>query len=83
MEFIELKNIVRKDSPIHYINEYHGLLVFNNENGIKEHMIEIILEKTALGLTNIQLHFTDKDLLANIEELRNFIDEKNKQGYFE
>ncbi len=82
MKIIDLKNIVRKDSPIHYINEYHGILEYELDGNLFEELIEIILEKTALGTTNIQLHVKDENLKKNLTVLDSYINEKNKQGIF-
>ena len=82
MKCIDLKNIVRKESPIHYINEYHALLIYEIEGSLRENVIEIILEKTALGTTSIQLHVEDDALKKNLPKLEEFIDEKKRQGLF-
>lgn len=83
MEFIELKEIVRKDSPIHYINKYKGLLVYKHEEIIKEQIIEIVLEKTAYGTTNMQLNLLDDILKNSTADLEKFINEKHKSGFFD
>ena len=86
MKFIELKNITRKDSPIHYINEYHGDLQYENDSAVFDQRIEIIIEKTAFGTTNVQIHLEDrapKALRDNTERLIEFVNEKYKDGYFE
>ncbi len=85
MNFIELKNIVRKDSPIHYINEYHGVLVYSDIKDTKECKIEIILEKNALGMLSVYIHFTDAKEAALIDcknELEQYILTKHKEGFF-
>ncbi|MBI9105217.1 MAG: hypothetical protein JEZ04_00640 [Spirochaetales bacterium] len=85
MEFVDLRKIVRKDSPIHYINEYHGEIICNIDGIITNHQIEIILEKTAMGNTNIQVHLNNdaaEELLNSKDLLIEFVNGKYKDGYF-
>ena len=83
MKFIDLKDIERKDSPIHYINKYNCIVVFSTDEGESEQLIEIVFEKTALGTTNIQLFFFNELLQSNMEDLEEFINEKNTTGIFD
>lgn len=82
MKFIELKNIERKDSPIHYINKYGCTVVYSTGINPEEKLIEVILEKTAIGTTNIQINLTDELFKTQMEELEEFINEKYKSGIF-
>lgn len=80
MEVIELKNIERKDSLIHYINKYDCVIVYKIGDNLKECKVEIILEKTAIGTTDIQLININDDLQTNVDALNNFITEQKKKG---
>ena len=85
MELVDLKEIVRKDSPIHYINEYHGNIIYNVNGLTLSRRIEIIIEKTAFGSSTFQVHLGDKEpeeLRSNMNLLIEFINEKYKDGYF-
>jgi hypothetical protein len=85
MDFIDLKKIIRKDSPIHYINEYHGDIIYSVDGKTLTCQLEIILEKTAIGTTNIQVHFykdAPEELRSKPDLLIEFINEKFKAGYF-
>ena len=85
MNFIELKNIVRKDSPIHYINEYHGVLVYSDIKDTSECNIEIILERNALGMLSVYLNFAESEgtVFSDFKtELEQYILSKHKEGFF-
>lgn len=85
MKFIDLKDIVRKDSPIHYINEYHGKVVYSSGGTDGSCQLEVILEKTAFGTTNIQVHLYDDapaELRSNTDLIVEFVNEKYNDGYF-
>jgi len=85
MKLIDIKEIIRKDSPIHYINEYHGNIIYTVKGITLSSPIEIILEMTAFGTTNIQVHLnseTPQELRENKNLLIDFVNEKYKDGYF-
>jgi hypothetical protein len=85
MEIVDIKNVIRKDSPIHYINEYHSVLEYKLDNRIIMSDIEIIIEKTAFGTSNIHINFLDQDmeiLKKHVDRLTAFIADKQKEGYF-
>ncbi|HAK45254.1 MAG TPA: hypothetical protein DCO79_04970 [Spirochaeta sp.] len=82
MEIIKLKNIERKDSLIHYINKYDCIIAYKSDDKIHENKIGIILEKTALGTTNIQLEVKNAALQSSIESIKEYIGKQNKKGVF-
>ncbi|MDC7228025.1 MAG: hypothetical protein PQJ61_14780 [Spirochaetales bacterium] len=82
MKIFELKNTIKKDSLIHYINKYECTVEYEADESTHTATILVILEKTALGTTTIQFDNLDDKLKNNIESLRNFIDEQNKKGLF-
>ena len=85
MEIIELRDIDRKDSPIHYINEYHATLVYDNNGSRNSCLIEIIIEKTAFSTVNIRFSIKpeqEADLKDYKCEIESFLLSKQKGGYF-
>ncbi len=47
MEVIDIKNIIRKDIPLHYREEFSGMAVLNNKKSeLSENKIEFSLERT-------------------------------------
>lgn len=82
MDFIDLKNVTRQDSLIHYINKYQAQLVYGYNGKISEEDINITLEKTAFGTTNISLDFPNKELIEYATEIEHFIHEKRQAGLF-
>ena len=83
MKIIELKNVIRKDSLIHYINKYDCVVVYKTGSKKAEQRIKIILEKTAFGTTNIGFDGLDENLETNRKILEAYIDEQNRQGLFD
>ena len=82
MEFIDIKNIQRKDSPIHYINEYHCDLIYKTAGSLHEALIEVVIEQNAFGAHDFQIHHIEGEVDFNTPEFVSFIKEKYKQGYF-
>lgn len=82
MDFIDIKNIQRKDSPIHYINEYHCDLLYKNNGSEHKVLLEVIVEKTAIGTTNFQINSLETEVSLNSPELESYIQDKYNQGYF-
>ena len=83
MEFIELKEISRKESPIHYINEYSGILVYKNNDAVSEQRIEFIVEKSALGSLEFRINHADENLANHITELENYLKDIYEHDSFE
>ena len=86
MELLELEKIDRKDSPIHYINEYHGILQYRYDGDICSCPIGIVIEKTAFGTLSFRVD-PDQDapgeLHKKMDSLIEFVNEKYKDGYFQ
>jgi hypothetical protein len=62
MKIIELRDIVKKDIPLHYRNEYSAMAVleFGQKKIPEEKKIEFVLERSATGAVDIQLNFLDE-----------------------
>ncbi|MBI9103398.1 MAG: hypothetical protein JEY99_13350 [Spirochaetales bacterium] len=84
MEIIGLKNIKKKDIPLHYRNEYSGDFTFKDFTGKEEYVsAEFILERNALGQVNIDIEVKndlDYPLLSTISKLKTYIINLDKDG---
>jgi hypothetical protein len=84
MKVIAIKNIVRKDIPLHYREEFSGLAVFNNKKlELSESNIEFSLERTAFGTKEVEIKFPeapDFPVIAAIRNLKEYILIIEKKG---
>ena len=85
MEIVELKNVLRKDSLIHYINEYHADLVFRLNGNTDQRRITVVIERNAFGGAEIRTVFDSDEAQTFAEYLENinsFLLSLYKDGYF-
>ncbi|MDR1894820.1 MAG: hypothetical protein LBQ61_09090 [Spirochaetales bacterium] len=84
MEVLEVQNLVKKDIPLHYRNEYSGKLLFRNPQGKESSVkIEFTLERDAIGNINIDVILVDKPdypVLALLKNLKSHILDLDRQG---
>lgn len=84
MRVISIKNIIRKDIPLHYREEFSGLAVLNDMRSIEsECKIEFSLERTAFGKNQVEVKFTkvpDYPIIPAIRTLKEFILIMEKEG---
>ena len=84
MEVIDIKNIIRKDIPLHYREEFSGMAVLNNKKSkLSENKIEFSLERTPFGTKEVGIKFTvmpDFPVIAAIRNLKEYILRIEKEG---
>ncbi len=84
MNVIGIKNIVRKDIPLHYREEFTGLAVLNDIRSIEsENNIEFSLERTPFGTKQVEIRFTkapDYPVIQAIRILKKYILTMEKEG---
>lgn len=84
MQIIEIKNIIKKDIPLHYRNEFSGSLVYNTvQKKNLEKRIEFSLEKNALGSIDINikvLEDLDYPLVPALKTIKNYLFDLNNKG---
>ena len=84
MNVIEIRNIKRKDIPLHYREEFAGLAVLHNSKLNKtEDIIEFSLERTPFGTREVDVKFSttpDYPALPTIRVLKEFILKLEKEG---
>ena len=84
MNVIKINNIIRKDIPLHYREEFSGLAVLDDMRSKKsESKIEFSLERTAFGTKHVEIKFLktpDYPVIPAIRTLREFILKLEKEG---
>lgn len=83
MKVLEIKNLVKKDIPLHYRNEYSGTFVVKGIHGKDDLDTEFILERDAIGNIDISVQLLSKPdypILPVIRELKKYILELDKTG---
>lgn len=60
MKFSELSEIIKKDVPLHYRNEYTAKAMFNSADGkAVSKRIEFTVEMSPIGTKDIRINFVD------------------------
>ncbi len=84
MKILEIKNITKKNIPLHYRNEFKGSAVFEYRTQKREESpVEFTLEHFATGDVNISVKIINKinyPLLPAIKSLKAYIHDLEKQG---
>ena len=87
MNVIGIKDIIRKDIPLHYREEFSGLAVLAVLNDMRsiqsESKIEFSLERTAFGTKQVGVKFIDAPdypVIQAIRTLKEFILTMEKEG---
>ena len=84
MEVINIKNIIRKDIPLHYREEFSGLAVLNNKRSeTSENKIDFSVERTPFGTKEVEIKFSitpDFPVITAIRNLKKFILIMEKEG---
>ncbi len=84
MEVINIKNIIRKDIPLHYREEFSGLAVLNNKRSeTSENKIDFSVERTPFGTKEVEIKFSitpDFPVITAIRNLKEFILIMEKEG---
>jgi protein-tyrosine phosphatase len=84
MKIIEIKDIERKDIPLHYRNEYTGKLVYvNTGNQHSEKRLEFTVERSPVGTPTISVQILDDidyPLVPAIRSVKSHILQLDKEG---
>jgi hypothetical protein len=84
MEVISIKDIVRKDIPLHYREEFVAYAVLHNKLSIENNIkIEFSLERTPFGTKQVDIKFPvvpNFPALSAIKSLKIRILEMEKEG---
>lgn len=84
MKVLQIKNIDKKDIPLHYRNEYFGsALIELNSSTQLEKKITFTIERGATGMVDISVEFLeeiDYPLLPIMKTLKDYIGELDKKG---
>ncbi len=85
MKVLEIRNIEKKDIPLHYRNEYTGkaVLEYGPHKVPEEKGVEFILERSATGHIEVSVNLLDTinyPLLPAIKLLKNHILDLDREG---
>ncbi len=84
MNVIEIRNIKRKDIPLHYREEFAGLAILDNSRLKRtEEVIEFSLERTPFGTKEVEVRFSvtpDYPAIPAIRVLKDYILKLEKEG---
>ncbi len=84
MNVIKIKDITRKNIPLHYREEFSGLAVLNDiRSKESESKIEFSVERTAFGTKQVEVKFLkapDYPVIPAIRTLKEFILQLEKEG---
>lgn len=83
MTIHEIRNINKKENHLHYRNEYSGSLVYSAGTLEEETPLEFILERDAMGKTDISVSFPSSlhyPLLPALRKVKAYIADLDKRG---
>ena len=84
MEVVNIKNIIRKDIPLHYREEFSGLAVLNNKRAeTSENEIDFSVERTPFGTKEIEIKFPiapDFPIITAMRNLKEYILIMEREG---
>ena len=84
MKILKIKNILKKDIPLHYRNEFSGTVVYEAANNKQEEIkINFVLERSAIGNIDVNINLLDEidyPLIPTIKSLESFILDLEKEG---
>ncbi len=84
MKILEIRNVTKKDLPLHYRNEFSGSLVYETLAKQKEEKrVEFCLEKNALGEVDVRVNFLEEinyPLIPAIQSIKTYILDMQKKG---
>lgn len=83
MKIHEIRDINKKENHLHYRNEYSGSLVYSAGSIEEETPLEFILERDAMGKTDISVNFPSSihyPLLPAVRKVKDYIADLDKRG---
>jgi len=84
MKLSEIVNIIKKDVPLHYRNEYSASAVFDVPGGkTLSRRIEFIVEMSPIGSKDIRINFVDPidyPLVPILKSLKDEIQSLDRKG---
>lgn len=83
MRVIELRDLLRKETHLHYRREFTAKAVLDVLDRSIERRIEFSMEKTPLGATNVKVQLMDPieyPVLPVLSGIRDFVTELDRDG---
>jgi hypothetical protein len=83
MQIVGLKDIDRKDTPLHYIREFHGVAVLESNGSLRELPLAFTVERKPIGQPEVSVRFLnepDWPLIPLMRTVKDFVIELDKTG---
>lgn len=83
MQVSELKDLTRKETPLHYIREFHATATLEGGVGSREVPLAFTIEKKPVGQPEISVRFLEEPdwpLLPLIRSLKELIMDLDRKG---
>lgn len=83
MQVIELKDLKRKETPLHYIREFNALAVLETSSGLREAALAFTVERKPIGPPDVSIRFLEEPdwpLLPLIRSVKDIVLGLDKSG---
>ncbi len=83
MKILEIRNLAKKETHLHYRNEYSGSLIYSFSGGEEEADLTFSLERTATGQKHISINFPSSihyPLIPAIRKVKEYVIELENRG---
>jgi hypothetical protein len=83
MRVVELKDIVCKETPLHYIKEFSATAVLETTAGVRDAPLSFTVERKPLGPPDISIRFAEEPdwpLVPLIQSVKGLIVGLDRQG---
>jgi hypothetical protein len=83
MRVVELRDLARRDSPLHYIKELTAVAVIEYDERQSESDVSITLEHGPLGPPDVRIHLLDAlefPALSVIHAIKDYVVEMERSG---
>ncbi len=83
MRIIELKDLRRKETPLHYIREFTGIAVLEREGKVFEKALVFTVERRPSGAPEVSARFVEEPewpILPLLRSIKDLVTELDKSG---
>lgn len=83
MQVKELKDLKRKETPLHYIREFNALAVLETAEGLREAALAFTVERKPIGPPDVSIRFLEEPdwpLLPLIRSVKDIVLGLDKSG---
>jgi hypothetical protein len=83
MRVLELKDLKRKETPLHYIREFHAVAVLETIDGGREAGLAFTIERKPVGRPDVSVRFLEEPdwpLVPLLRSVKDIILEMDRDG---